>query len=110
SAAIVNGIRSTRSGGTIVLVGSADEFPLSVPEVAMRELNVTGIFRYTGTWPIARALLEGGQVELDSLVTHVYGIEQVEEALNGEGSLDSLKRMVVPRIRAVAHPETKADA
>lgn len=110
SAAIVNGIRSTRSGGTIVLVGSADEFPLSVPEVAMRELNVTGIFRYTGTWPIARALLEGGQVELDSLVTHVYGIEQVEEALSGEGSLDSLKRMVVPGIRAVAHPEAKADA
>ena len=47
--AITNGVRSTRPGGTVVLVGSADEFPLSVPEVAMRELNVTGIFRYTGT-------------------------------------------------------------
>ena len=103
--AIVNGIRSTRSGGTVVLVGSADEIPLSVPEVAMRELNVTGIFRYTGTWPIARALLETGQVELDSLVTHVYGIEQVEEALTGEGAPDSLKRIVVPSIRTVAEPK-----
>ena len=102
--AIVNGIRSTRSGGTVVLVGSADEIPLSVPEVAMRELNVTGIFRYTGTWPIARALLETGQVELDSLVTHQYGIEQVEEALTGEGSADSLKRIVLPGVRRVAQP------
>ncbi|MBP5803665.1 NAD(P)-dependent alcohol dehydrogenase [Microbacterium maritypicum] len=106
--AIVNGIRSTRAGGTVVLVGSADEFPLSVPDVAMRELNVTGIFRYTGTWPIARALLESGQVVLDSLVTHVYGIEQVEEALSGEGSVDSLKRIVLPRVRHVDEPEIRA--
>ncbi|WP_226534074.1 NAD(P)-dependent alcohol dehydrogenase [Microbacterium paraoxydans] len=106
--AIVNGIRSTRAGGTVVLVGSADEFPLSVPEVAMRELNVTGTFRYTGTWPIARALLESGQVELDSLVTHVYGIEQVEEALSGEGAVDSLKRIVLPRTRRVEEPSVRA--
>jgi L-iditol 2-dehydrogenase len=106
--AILNGIRSTRAGGTVVLVGSADEFPLSVPEVAMRELNVTGTFRYTGTWPIARALLESGQVELDSLVTHVYGIEQVEEALSGEGAVDSLKRIVLPRTRRVEEPSVRA--
>ncbi|WP_347350935.1 NAD(P)-dependent alcohol dehydrogenase [Intrasporangium sp.] len=103
--AIVNGIRSVRSGGTVVLVGSADEIPLSVPEIAMREVNVTGTFRYTNTWPIARALLATGQVELDSLVTHEYGIEQVEEALTGEGSAGSLKRIVLPGVRRVAEPE-----
>lgn len=108
--AILNGIRSTRSGGTIVLVGSTDEFPLSVPEVAMRELNVTGIFRYTGTWPIARDLVESGKVELDSLVTHVYGIEQVEDALRGEGASGSLKRIVTPRVRRVDDPAVRGDA
>ncbi|GAB3616112.1 NAD(P)-dependent alcohol dehydrogenase [Okibacterium endophyticum] len=102
--AILNGIRSVRAGGTVVLVGSADEFPLSVPDVAMRELNVTGTFRYTNTWPIARALLASGQVELDSLVTHVYGIEQVEEALTGDGAIDSLKRIVQPGVRVVEDP------
>lgn len=105
--AILNGIRSTRPGGTVVLVGSADEFPLSVPEVAMRELNVTGTFRYTNTWPIARALLASGQVELDSLVTHEYGIEQVEEALGGEGAVDSLKRIVLPGVRVVENPRVR---
>lgn len=102
--AIVSGIRSVRPGGTVVLVGSADEIPLSVPEIAMREVNVTGIFRYTNTWPIARDLLANGLVELDSLVTHEYGIEQVEEALTGEGSTDSLKRIVMPGVRRVDQP------
>jgi L-iditol 2-dehydrogenase len=102
--AIQNGIRSLRSGGTVVLVGSADVIPLSVPEIAMREINVTGIFRYTNTWPIARALVEGGKVDLDSLVTHEYGLEQVEEALTGEGVAQSLKRIVMPCVRRVADP------
>lgn len=108
--AIQNGIRSTRPGGTVVLVGSADEFPLSVPDVAMRELNVTGIFRYTGTWPIARTLLETGQVELDSLVTHVFGIEQVAEALSGEGDAESLKRIVTPGVRRVSNTRQGVDS
>lgn len=102
--AILNGIRSVRAGGTVVLVGSADEIPLSVPEIAMREVNVTGTFRYTNTWPIARALLASGAVELDSLVTHVYGIEQAEEALTGEGAVNSLKKIVLPGVRRVENP------
>ncbi|MDN5794354.1 MAG: NAD(P)-dependent alcohol dehydrogenase [Intrasporangium sp.] len=108
--AIVNGIRSVRPGGTVVLVGSADEIPLSVPEIAMREVTVTGTFRYTNTWPIARDLVATGQVDLDSLVTHRYGIEQVEEALTGEGSAGSLKRIVLPGVRRVAEPELGARA
>jgi L-iditol 2-dehydrogenase len=110
TSAILNGIRSVRAGGTVVLVGSADEIPLSVPQVAMREVNVTGTFRYTNTWPIARDLLATGQVELDSLVTHVYGLEQVEEALTGEGVADSLKRMVLPGRRRVDQPVVRGSA
>ncbi|MCK6067449.1 MULTISPECIES: NAD(P)-dependent alcohol dehydrogenase [Microbacterium] len=106
--AIRAGIRATRPGGTVVLVGSADEIPFSVPDVAMREINVTGIFRYTGTWPIARTLVESGQVDLDSLVTHVFGLEQVEEALTGDGALDSLKRIVRPGVARVADPVAAA--
>lgn len=106
--AILNGIRSVRPGGTVVLVGSADEFPLSVPDIAMREVTVTGTFRYTNTWPIARDLLASAQVELDSLVTHEYGLEQVEEALTGEGAISSLKRIVMPGVRTVADPEVSA--
>jgi L-iditol 2-dehydrogenase len=76
----------------------------------MREVNVTGTFRYTNTWPIARDLLATGQVELDSLVTHEYGLEQVEEALTGEGVADSLKRMVLPGRRRVDQPVVRGSA
>jgi L-iditol 2-dehydrogenase len=108
TAAILAGIDSVKSGGRVVLVGSADEIPLSVPAIAMREIIVTGIFRYTNTWPIARALLESGRVELDSLVTHEYGIDQVEEALTGEGSGGSLKRIVMPGVTSVDVPPLSA--
>lgn len=102
TSAITAGLDSLRSGGIAVLVGSADTIPLSVPQVAMHELTVTGTFRYTNTWPIARALVGDGSVELDSLVTHVYGIEQVEEALIGAPG--SLKRIVRPGERRREHP------
>lgn len=108
--AILNGIRSVRPGGVVVLVGSADIIPLSVAEIAMREVTVTGTFRYTNTWPIARELLASGKVELDSLVTHVYGIEQAEEAVTGEGASDSLKRVVLPGVRRVGEPALRGEA
>lgn len=94
--AIVNGIQSTRSGGVAVLVGSADSFTLSLSDVAMREVDVRGIFRYTGTWPIARELLTSGLVDLDALVTHEYGLDDVETALTANPADGALKRIVHP--------------
>ena len=98
--AIEAGLARVRSGGTVVLVGSAETVPLPVPHVAMNEITVTGIFRYTNTWPIAIQMLADGDVDLDSLVTQVYGLDQVEEALTAEASPTALKRMVAP---GVAH-------
>lgn len=106
--AIESGIRSVRAGGQVILVGSADTFPLSVPEIAMREVNVTGTFRYTNTWPIARTMLTRGDVEVDSLVTHVYGLEQVEDALRADDTPDSLKRIVVPGVARIEEPAVVA--
>lgn len=97
--AITDGIRRVRRGGTVVLVGSADEIPLSVPDVAMREVVVTGTFRYTDTWPIGIQMVASGQVELDSLVTGEYGLEEVEEALTAPATAESLKRIVRPGVR-----------
>lgn len=106
--AIITGVRSVRPGGVVVLVGSADEIPLSVADIAMKEIVVTGIFRYTNTWPIARDLLTSGKVELDSLVTHVYGLDQVEAALTGEGATGSLKRIVRPRVARIEEHDVRA--
>jgi L-iditol 2-dehydrogenase len=48
--------------------------------VQQHELDVTGTFRYANTWPTAIALATG-EVELDRLVTHRFGLDEVEDAL-----------------------------
>jgi len=102
--AIEAGLATVRPGGSVVLVGSAETFPLPVPRVAMNEIVVTGTFRYTNTWPIGIQMVTDGDVELDSLVTHVYGLSQVEEALNAEASPSAFKRIVIPSIVRVENP------
>lgn len=48
--AIQSGITAVRNAGHVVLVGmGADEVPLPLPIIQVRELTVTGTFRYTGT-------------------------------------------------------------
>ncbi|GAA3190922.1 hypothetical protein GCM10020255_090100 [Rhodococcus baikonurensis] len=70
TAAVIDGIHAVRPAGTVVLVGmGADEIPLPVPIIQNRELVLTGVFRYANTWPIAAALVAGGRVDLDSMVT-----------------------------------------
>jgi L-iditol 2-dehydrogenase len=81
------------------LVGSAEEFPLSVGDVAMRELNVTGIFRYTNTWPTGIRMVASGLVQLDPLVTDEFGLDEVVAALAGPATARSLKRVVRPQHR-----------
>ena len=68
--------------GRVVLVGmGADELPIPLPYIQDHELVLTGAFRYANTWPTAIALAASGQVDLDSLVTGRYGLDQVEDAL-----------------------------
>lgn len=106
--AIVSGIKAVRPGGSAILVGSADEIPVSVADIAMKEVNLTGIFRYTQTWPLARTMLANGTVEVDSLVTHLYGLEQVEEALRAEDAPTSIKRIVMPGVDRFTDPQAAA--
>jgi L-iditol 2-dehydrogenase len=59
----------------------SDELPIPLPYVQDRELVLMGAFRYANTWPTAIALVAGGRVDLDSLVTGHYGLDDVEQAL-----------------------------
>ncbi len=97
-AAIVSGLESVRGAGTVVLVGTgSDTVSLPIPTIMNRELNVTGIFRYTDTWPLGAHLVATGQVELDPLVTGRFGLDDVENALNADLTPGSLKSIVTIR-------------
>lgn len=96
--AIGEAIRKVGRAGRVVLVGmGGDEIPLPLGHVQTRELEVTGTFRYANTWPTAIALAASGEVDLDRLVTHRFGLGQVEEALT-VAKLDetAIKPVVLP--------------
>src|SRR5919112_3465838 len=63
TAALLDGLRGVRPGGTAVMVGHGDEhISLPVQDLQLREVTLTGIFRYVDTWPVAIALAAGGRV------------------------------------------------
>ena len=97
--AIGEAIRSLDRAGRAVLVGmGGDEIPLPLSVVQERELELTGTFRYAGTWPTAIALVASGRVDLDRLVSGIYRLDQAEEALTaGRRDQQSVKVMVHPQ-------------
>jgi L-iditol 2-dehydrogenase len=84
--------------GRAVLVGmGADEVTLPLSVLQAREVEVTGTFRYAGTWPTAIALAASGRVDLDGMVTGHFGLSEVEDALTaGAGDPRSVKPVVHP--------------
>jgi L-iditol 2-dehydrogenase len=74
----------------------SSEMALPVEHIQNLEITVTGIFRYTDTWPAAIHLVASGQVDLDSLVTGRFGLEHAAEALESDVDSTSLKSVVYP--------------
>ncbi|RDH77997.1 NAD(P)-dependent alcohol dehydrogenase [Mycolicibacterium moriokaense] len=96
-AAVVSGIKAVGPAGHVVLVGmGADEYPLPVSHIANLEINLTGVFRYTDTWPAAIHLVSSGAVDLDAMVTGKYDLDHAGEALDSDSDPASLKSIVVP--------------
>jgi L-iditol 2-dehydrogenase len=98
--AIGEAIRALDRAGRAVLVGmGGDEILLPLSVIQERELELTGTFRYAGTWPRAIALIASGRINLDRLVTGTYRLDQTEEALTA-GRRDQQS------IKVVIHPQT----
>jgi L-iditol 2-dehydrogenase len=95
--AVRDGIAALGPNGRAVLVGmGADDVLLPVGRIQARELTVTGIFRYAGTWPIAIGLIASGRVDMDALVTQTFGLADVPAALAASGNPENLKVVVRP--------------
>jgi L-iditol 2-dehydrogenase len=82
----------------IVLVGlGAPDLELPVALIQIKELVVTGTFRYANCYPAAIGLAASGVVDLDSLVTGRFGLSEVAAALLASRTdPHSLKPVVYP--------------
>lgn len=97
--AIDSGIRSVRAAGRVVLVGMSNSDPtIPIGRVQSRELRIEGVFRYANTWPQAISLLVNGLVDLDSMVTSTFGLDDVEAALREATLPSSIKVVVNPQL------------
>jgi L-iditol 2-dehydrogenase len=95
--AVVSGIKAVGPAGKVVLVGmGADEYSLPVSHIANNEITLTGVFRYTDTWPAAIHLVQSGLVDLDAMVTGRYDLDHVADALESDTDPASLKSIVNP--------------
>lgn len=97
-AATRNALAVTRPGGVAVLVGLPPESMVEIDLVAAasKEIDIRGQFRYANRYPPAIALAAEGRIDVASLVTHHFPLDNVAEALQfaDEHKAESLKVMV----------------
>jgi L-iditol 2-dehydrogenase len=98
--AVQSAFAAAAPAARIVMIGmGASDMELPVATIQVKELVVTGVFRYANAYPAAVALAASGAVDLDSLVTGRFGIEQVTEALTASrNDPNSLKPVVYPGV------------
>lgn len=95
-----SGVAALAPAGRAVLVGmGVEELSLPVSIVQGRELTITGVFRYRGTYPAALSLIASGAVDTSRLVTHRFALRDTEEALTlARRDPRSLKAVVQPQV------------
>jgi L-iditol 2-dehydrogenase len=89
-------VSTVARAGRVVLVGmGGDTVQLPLSHVQDRELMITGAFRYAHCWPTAIQLVASARVDLDSMVTGHYGLDDVEAALTASRSDPTTVKAIV---------------
>jgi L-iditol 2-dehydrogenase len=95
------GLWRLRTNGRAAMVGMPKkdvELPLS--RLNLKELTISLVNRYSHTWPTAIALVASGRVDVQSLVTHRFTLDETEEAITLASRVpDSMKAMIFPQQR-----------
>lgn len=82
AAALEQGLAATRRGATIVQVGTLPaSVSLPLNDLMARELNLVGSFRFANVFATALSLIESQRVDLRPLISSVYPLADVAEAM-----------------------------
>ncbi|KAL1296812.1 hypothetical protein AAFC00_004438 [Neodothiora populina] len=75
-------ISAAAPGARVVLVGMGrPQQEVNIGTALVRELEIIGVWRYTSTFQPAIDLIEAGMVDVKSMVTHEFDMEDIVEAL-----------------------------
>lgn len=91
---------AVKTGGVVVLVGmlAEEEGMLRAMDIIEREYDVRGVFRYANCYLPALSLIAAGRIDLASLRTHEFPLDQTEEAIKTtiEDKAGAVKVLVRP--------------
>jgi L-iditol 2-dehydrogenase len=97
-------VSAARIGGRVVLVGIPDgnSYTLAASEARRRALTIKFARRMGEVYPKAIALLASGKVDVSSLVTHTFALDEAPEAFrrHAENAPGMLKSIIVPNAMA----------
>ena len=87
---------AVRRGGRIALLGLTGGKPseIDVDRLTLDEIDLMGIRSSPNAYPAMIALMRSGKVDLSPLVTHVYPLESVGEALAALESREAVRPIV----------------
>ncbi len=71
-------------GGTIVLVGlsAQEEISYNFAQIMDKEATIKSVFRYRNIYPKAIAAVASGAIDVESIVTHEFDLEHIQEAFD----------------------------
>jgi L-iditol 2-dehydrogenase len=97
-------VLAARIGGRIVLVGipDGDVYTLSAAEARRRALKIKFARRMGEVYRQAITLLASGKVDVASIVSHTFSLEETPEAfrLHAENAPGMLKSVIFPNVEA----------
>lgn len=102
--ALQSALLGTKRGGVMVIVGLPPEgrAALDISYIVDNEIDIRGVFRYANTYPLGLSLLGGSPLDIESLFTDSYPLEEtgaaLERARTNKGG--SLKVFVYPNGKA----------
>lgn len=95
---LVQALGAIRRGGRVALLGltGGKTAEISPDALTLDEIDVMGIRSSPNAYPAMIALLATGAVHAEPLLTHVYPLEQFEEAFSAFGRREALRPILKP--------------
>jgi L-iditol 2-dehydrogenase len=93
------GLDRLRTHGRAAMVGmpkQSVELPLS--ELNAKEISLNLVNRYAHTWPTAMDLVASGRVDVKSIITHNFTLDEAADAITlPDHASDSIKAVIYPQ-------------
>jgi len=99
SKVIEQAVPQVRWGGRIIMFGvcpQSENISINPAYINDREITLCGSYDYINSHKPAIELIAAGRLEVKSLISHVFSLEEYERAFAAFGTKDSMKIVIAP--------------